>query len=202
MDKNEIFAVIDCQCRLIGELSGEPCKVAPAAMGCFMVGIGAQNAVQQQVSGVRQMNKEEAIEFLKETEKAGLVHNAIYDKGNESSLFVCNCCGCHCGAIFPAKQLNLIGVHPSNYAPKFDNELCSRCETCIKKCPNDAIYHKWPLETDSSDERIVLREEYCLGCGVCAANCPESAIKMVKVRDDIPPERNKIGNKTFVEMIR
>ncbi len=45
IDKNEHFAVIDCQCRLIAELSGETCKVAPASMGCFLVGLAAQNAV-------------------------------------------------------------------------------------------------------------------------------------------------------------
>ncbi len=148
------------------------------------------------------MNKEEAITFLKETEKAGLVHNTIYDKGNESSFFVCNCCGCHCGMLVPAKKFHLKGVHPSNYAPKFDNNLCTRCETCIRKCPNDAIYHKWPLESDSSDERIVLREDYCLGCGVCAANCPQNAIKMVKVRDITPPEQHKVGNKSALDLLR
>ncbi|MHA2288199.1 MAG: hypothetical protein ACXABG_05385, partial [Promethearchaeota archaeon] len=30
IDKNESFAVISCQCRLIGEYTGEPCEVAPA----------------------------------------------------------------------------------------------------------------------------------------------------------------------------
>ena len=206
IDNNEHFAVISCQCRLIGEMSGEPCKVAPAEMGCFITGVGAQNAIQERLVGARKLTKEEAIDFIKETEKAGLVHNAIWDKGNESSVFICNCCGCHCGAIYPSNVLHLnerqYSVQQSNFAPQFNMELCVKCETCLRKCPVDAIYHRWPLESDSSDEKMVLREDKCIGCGICAVNCPKEAIKMMKVRDIEPPERNLIGNKTFTELLQ
>jgi Pyruvate/2-oxoacid:ferredoxin oxidoreductase delta subunit len=203
IDKNEEFAVIPCQCRLIGELSGEPCKIAPSEMGCFIVGLGAQRAIQQ-YPGARKLTKEEAIEFIKETEKAGLVHNTIWDKGYESSHFICNCCSCHCGALYPSNLLHLSekesAVQASNFAPKFNMELCIKCETCLRKCPNGAILHKWPNASDSSDEQMILRKELCIGCGICAVNCPKDAIKMIKVRDIEPPEKNKIGNKTFLEI--
>lgn len=202
IENNEDFTVIPCQCRLIGELSGEPCNVAHSDMGCFIVGLGAQRALTN-TAGARSLTKEEAIDFIKETEKAGLVHNTIWDKGYESSHFICNCCSCHCGAILPSKLLGLSEkegtVQPSNFAPKFDMELCIKCETCIRKCPNGAIYHKWPQESDSSDEKMVLREDFCIGCGICAVNCPKDAIKLVKVRDIEPPDKNMIGNKTFLE---
>ena len=65
---------------------------------------------------------QDPIEFIKETEKAGLVHNTIWDKGYESSHFICNCCSCHCGAIFPSKLLGLSenesAIQRSNFAPK------------------------------------------------------------------------------------
>lgn len=202
IDKHDQFAVITCQCRLIGELSGEPCEVAPAELGCFVAGPAGQMMVDEGVRGARLLNKEEAIEFLKETEKKGLVHNAIFDRGNESSVFFCNCCGCHCGALFPAKIFHEKGAYPSNYSPKYNNELCTKCETCMRKCPNDAIYHRFPIEPDSSDEQMVLKEEMCIGCCICAANCPNDAIKMVKVRDNIPPEKSLIGNKTFTELLQ
>ena len=201
IDKNDVFGVIPCQCRLIGELSGEPCEQAPSEMGCFVAGMAAKMIIAQGVPGARLLNKQEAIDFIKDTEKAGLVHNAVYDKGVTSSFFICNCCSCHCGQLFPGKQLHFKGTYSSNYAPKFDMDLCVKCETCIRKCPNDAIYHKWPLKQDSSDEEIVLRVENCLGCGICAANCPKNAIKLVKVRDNIPPDQFKIGNKTFFELV-
>ena len=201
IDKHDQFASITCQCRLIGELSGEPCEVAPAEMGCFIAGAAAKMMIDAGVRGAKLLNKDEAIEFLKETEKRGLVHNTVFDKGNESSMFVCNCCGCHCGVLFPPK-LFLGASNPSNYSPKMNNELCTKCETCMRKCPQEAIYHKFPMESDSSDERMVVREELCIGCGVCAANCPSDAIKMVKVRDNVAPDKQLIGNKTFVEMLQ
>jgi len=201
ISKHDQFAVITCQCRLIGELSGEPCEVAPAEMGCLVAGPAGKMMVNMGVRGARLLNKEETIEFLKETEKRGLVHNAIFDQGFESSNFFCNCCSCHCGALFPAKIFNEKGVYPSNYFPTFNNELCTKCETCMRKCPKGAIYHKFPIETDSSDEQMVLRAELCIGCGICAVNCPSNAIKMVKVRDNIPPDKQLIGNRTFTEML-
>ncbi len=201
INKHDQFAVITCQCRLIGELSGEPCEVAPAEMGCLVAGLAGKMMVDNGVRGARLLNKEEAIEFLKETEKRGLVHNAIFDQGFESSNFFCNCCSCHCGSLFPAKIFHEKGVYPSNYYPTFNKELCTKCETCVRKCPKGAIYHKFPLEADSSDEQMVLRTELCIGCGICAVNCPSDAIKMVKVRDNIPPEKQLIGNKTFTEML-
>ena len=201
LDKHDQFAVISCQCRLIGELTGEPCDVAPAALGCLVAGPAGKMMVDGHIHGARLLNKEEAIEFLKETEKRGLVHNAIFDKGYESSNFFCNCCKCHCGALYPAKLFHEIGVHQSNYAPQFNNDLCKKCETCMRKCPKEAIYHKFPLKSDSSDEKMILKEEMCIGCGICAANCPNDAIKMKKVRDIIPPDKQLIGNKTFTQML-
>ncbi|MFW9867958.1 MAG: ATP-binding protein [Candidatus Thorarchaeota archaeon] len=204
INKYDKFAVITCQCRLIGELSGEPCEVAPAEMGCFVAGPAGEMMVNAGIRGARLLNKEEAIEFLKETEKHGLVHNAINDKGNESSIFFCNCCSCHCGALYPAKLFHELGSFQSksNYTPKFDNELCTKCEACMRKCPREAIYHQFQNEYTSTKETMVLKEEECIGCGICAANCPDDAIKMVKVRDNIPPDKNMIGTKTFTEMLQ
>ena len=90
-------------------------------MGCLVAGPGAQMMVNMGIRGAKMMNKAEAIEFLKETEKRGLVHNAIFDKGFESSNFFCNCCSCHCGALYPAKLFHEKGVYPSNYTPRFNN---------------------------------------------------------------------------------
>jgi len=41
-----------------------------------------------------------------------------------------------------------------------------------------AIYHKWPDNPDSSDEKMIVLENKCIGCGVCAHHCPENAIHL------------------------
>ena len=67
LEDNEYFMVVPCQCRLIGEMTGEPCEVAPADLGCFVTGVMAEQAIK---SGYPSMTKEEAIEFFKKTEKS------------------------------------------------------------------------------------------------------------------------------------
>ncbi|MFX0012302.1 MAG: 4Fe-4S binding protein, partial [Candidatus Hermodarchaeota archaeon] len=99
---------------------------------------------------------------------------------------ICNCCSCHCGVLLPAKKYDYKGVVETNFVPEFNMELCTKCETCMNKCQNGAIYHLWPSKPDLSDERMKVREELCVGCGICAANCPNSAIKMVKVKNEHP----------------
>ncbi|MHA1730263.1 MAG: ATP-binding protein [Promethearchaeota archaeon] len=199
IDNNDTFAVLDCQCRLIAELNGNPCKIAPKELGCFLVGISAKIFLGKGLA--RELSKEEAIEFIKKTEKAGLIHNCISDKSRESSAFICNCCSCCCGVLSPAKKMGILGVDRSNFLPRFDMEICKKCELCLQKCPNEAIYHKWPDQSDNSDEKMIVREDKCMGCGVCAANCPNDAIKMVKVRNEIPKKKLLIGNKSFSQLI-
>ncbi|MDD1778613.1 MAG: 4Fe-4S binding protein [Candidatus Helarchaeota archaeon] len=179
IDRNDTFAALTCPCRLVGAMSGEPCKVAPPELGCFVVGVAAKLAVQAGFG--RPLTKEQAIEYIKKTEEAGLVHNAM---GSTKDQFysICNCCKCHCGALFPASQtkLRLKMVSPSNYTPKRQPEQCTLCETCLEMCPMEAISHP------SGEDTLIFNPTLCLGCGVCAANCPENAILMVKVREGRP----------------
>jgi Pyruvate/2-oxoacid:ferredoxin oxidoreductase delta subunit/DNA-binding Lrp family transcriptional regulator len=198
IDMYDTFSYIPCQCRLIGELTGDPCELAPSDMGCFLAGSGAESAIAK---GRPNLSKEEAIEYLRKTEKAGLIHNCVADDSIESTLFVCNCCSCHCGGLIASKEHRYSAALVSNYLPRINDDLCTKCETCVKKCPMGAIYHKLPERSDKADEKIMIREEYCLGCGVCATNCPNGAIKLIKVRDNIPTEKFKIGNKFFTDIV-
>ena len=193
INHNDFFAVLPCQCRMIGEINGEPCKVAPVEMGCFITGRGAEAAGR--FGWGKTLNKEEAIEYLKKTEKAGLVHCTSNSKGGEHLAFICNCCSCHCGALKQTKDHRFKTVTPSNYRPKIDSELCVECETCMKKCPMEAISHP-------EEGKMVIDLELCIGCGVCAANCRKEALKLEKTSNIVPPDNNYIGNKLFGRMVR
>ena len=198
INKNDIFATIPCYCRTVGEYSRDPCKVASHEIGCLYGGDAAKYFLNMGVG--RQMTKQEAIEHIKKAEKAGLVHTTVADNSLTCSLFICNCCSCHCVLLRPTKKYRLKTVNPSNFVAKIDKDLCNKCEICLKKCQMDAIFHQWANEPDLSDEHMFIREEFCIGCGVCALNCPNNAIKMEKVRDDDFSNMVKFGNKPLFEL--
>lgn len=190
INENEFFAVVPCQCRYIGELTGEPCSCAPSEMGCFITGRPAQGIATFGYG--KSLTKEEAIDYLKKTEKAGLIHCTSDSKGWEHLMFICNCCPCHCG-IFSPMQLGFKTLVPSNFQPKVDKSDCTYCGFCATKCPRDAIM------VDKAEEKIEIDLERCIGCGLCASNCPRNDIKMEKVQNRVPPDMKRIGDKNFMQ---
>ncbi|MHA1266338.1 MAG: 4Fe-4S binding protein [Candidatus Helarchaeota archaeon] len=196
LDKYDIFCMKPCDCRRIGELSGNPCSIASAEMGCLFCGLAAQFLIERGIG--TPMTKAEALEFIKATEEAGLVHNTL---NTSDPMIICNCCSCHCGTLYPFKSHRVSSVTPSNFHPQFNSDLCIKCEKCLKMCPMGAIYHHWPREADSSDEKMVVRSEFCIGCGVCASNCPKNAITMEKIRDTLPPKQFTIGDKNLLDLL-
>ena len=48
-----------------------------------------------------------------------------------------------------------------------DDSLCTKCGTCARICPNDAIYPP-----------NLIDEKRCIGCGTCVKKCSTGAIKM------------------------
>lgn len=193
INKNDFWAYVPCQCRMIGEMSGEPCDCAPSSLGCLITGRGAQ-ALSNFGWATPLKSKEEAIAYIKKTEKAGLVHLTSNSKGGEHLMFICNCCPCHCGVLMPTKKYGYKTAIPSNFKPKINTELCVECETCMKKCPMDAITHP-------KEGKMDINAATCIGCGLCASNCPKNAITLEKVLDKVPPDQNKIGKKMFMQML-
>ncbi|NVM53357.1 MAG: 4Fe-4S binding protein [Candidatus Helarchaeota archaeon] len=194
INRNDYFVGLRCQCRQVGELAEEPCEKTPSELGCLACGLIAKQLTSMGIG--KELTKEEAIDLIKRAEKAGLVHCGANSSGFETHILICNCCECHCGMLRPTAQHGVPGVQRSNFFPKINPDLCVCCETCAKKCPMTAIFHQWPFEADSSDERMIILEK-CLGCGVCAVNCPKNAIKMERVRDENPPKQFALNINIF-----
>ncbi|NHI90961.1 MAG: 4Fe-4S dicluster domain-containing protein [Candidatus Lokiarchaeota archaeon] len=185
--RNEIFVRLPCQCRVIGEMAGEPCELTHSSEnGCLACGVVAETLTNMGIG--EKISKEEAIKHIREAEKKGLVHNGANSRGFEAYSLICNCCSCHCAMLSPMKKHQTPGIQKSNYRPKINAEICILCDICVKKCPMEAIYHRYPMKSDNSDEKIVVFDNKCIGCGVCAANCNKSAIIMEKVIKKEAPE--------------
>jgi len=141
---------------------------------CMQFGSGAQFIIDRKMG--RQVNKEEALEVLRKSEKAGLVHTSA---NRQEIDYICNCCSCHCVALRnilskpkPGLALN------SGFHPVWDEELCTACGICIDRCPAKAL-------AMGEEDVPVVNLERCIGCGVCATGCPERAIGLVE-RPGIP----------------
>ncbi|MFB0563048.1 MAG: 4Fe-4S binding protein, partial [Candidatus Lokiarchaeia archaeon] len=176
------IAVNPCACRLSENKCDKPIDV------CISFGRFADYMVKHRNG--RYLTKEEASELLEKIEDAGLVHtiNNQQDRPN----FICNCCTCCCILL---KGLSLLHnprtFTKSNFMPQIDPEACRLCETCVKWCPLQALFHHHPHTEDLSDDLIMILEERCIGCGICAHKCPNDAITLVRVREEVPEKTGR-----------
>ncbi len=55
-----------------------------------------------------------------------------------------------------------------------DEEACTLCRLCGRRCPSGAI------KPDRSQSRIMIDRMKCLVCGECVEECPEHALSMAR----------------------
>jgi Pyruvate/2-oxoacid:ferredoxin oxidoreductase delta subunit len=181
IEQNDDIAAAACYCRHAALLRGEDTHGLPMQT-CFSFGRTAQFAVE--CLGAKKLTKKEAHDILDECEEAGLVHmtHNIRDGVN----YLCNCDKWHCYAIKVAlKQPHPAKVFNSGFEPHWDKDACTACETCIDRCPAEAL-----VMGDDDVPQVDLKR--CFGCAVCATGCPEEAIKMRSKTEAVaPPKDNK-----------
>ncbi len=124
-------------------------------------------------TSIREVSLEEARAIVKSNEDAGLVHTGA-----------CFCCTCSCEILFSLKKANrwdLLGK--SRYQAAVDADKCAGCQTCVERCPFDAIEMK--KVPGSKKLKATIIAERCMGCGVCIVGCKQRAMRYELVR---PPE--------------
>lgn len=168
------IAVINCACR-----TKKPCNHPLET--CIVFDYTAEFMVERGYG--RYLSVEEALELLEECEKSGLVHTTVNTQTRP--MLVCNCCTCACITLRGLTELhNPRAFAKSNFLPVRDDETCTTCKKCVDICPMEAnVYH---APHDNEPERILLLEGRCIGCGLCAYHCPNNAIKLAKIKDEVP----------------
>ena len=164
-----VISVADCICRKEAILNDEGCDRPMES--CLHFGAAAEYYIHRGVG--RQITAEEAIKIIEEADKAGLVHAGT----NSTHLGnICNCCPCCCVSMKGIIQKGMPVRKFMNpiFESIIDQELCTGCETCIDRCPVQAI---------SVENTATVDRELCLGCGLCASVCLEEAITL-ELRDD------------------
>ena len=144
----------------------------------------AEYAIEEYGVG-RWITREEALDVLRRSEEAGLVHQVGGDRRNVEAI--CNCCSDCCGILKAFKMLpNPAKYSGSNYISCLDANYCNLCEVCIDRCPMGAI----AVGTDS----VIINTERCIGCGLCTTTCPTEAITLAMKPEDkikLPPSPDR-----------
>jgi len=165
------FGVRKCICRVHRGLAGEPCKY-PAEV-CLV--FGPTEGVFDDDPNSRAITKEEALQILRETEEAGLIHSS--SNVREGHEYICNCCTCCCGFMRSLYKFGIENsVAKSDFYATVDPEMCTGCETCVERCQFDA-----PSLVDSISH---VDQRRCVGCGQCVMTCPSEAMTLVRKSED------------------
>ena len=177
IDKYDSISVGTCYCRHAAKLRDEDVHGMPTDV-CMWFGSMADYAIER--LGSRKLSKPEAIDVLNKSEEAGLIH--MSRNTTEDIEFICNCDRWHCMSVKRVlKQPKPALFFNSGFQPLFDSDLCTACETCIDRCPPEALV----LGDDDVPEVDLDR---CFGCAVCATGCPSEAIVMeTKPGFPVPP---------------
>ena len=179
LEKAKSFAVAKCLCRVQKALVNEPCKYPIEVCLWFSPDEGAF----KDGPNTRVLTKEEALQILRESEEAGLIHSAINIR--EGHDYICNCCTCCCGMMRGIAQLGMENsLAKSDFYVKVDPEICTGCETCVERCQFGV-----PSLVDNTSH---VDQKRCVGCGQCVMSCPSGAMTLVrKPKDQIsPPPRD------------
>ncbi len=177
IQKVATIALVHCPCRTTTQLIGKKRCDHPLEV-CIKFDELAEYVIEKGIG--KKITKEEALQILKESEKAGLVH--LVDNAREGIKHTCNCCGCCCWSVgtIRRKKIPRDVLMATYFLRETDKERCTGCGQCVGICPVQVI----KMEGDFP----VVDKEWCIGCGVCAIPCPSSAIKLVRKSDAIPPK--------------
>jgi NAD-dependent dihydropyrimidine dehydrogenase PreA subunit len=170
IESSDFFAVAHCPCRLAYKMSGKKCD-HPVEV-CLKFNDLARYLVERGIG--REVSKEEALQIVRISEEACLVH--FVDNTGGKINHNCNCCVCACWNVgnIKRRKIRRDDIVATYFMRKTDTDECSGCGDCMDICPVDALKMREDLP--------VVDEKWCIGCGVSATVCPTDAARM-KIRE-------------------
>jgi ferredoxin len=163
---------IPCICRKI--VTGKEQRV------CFLLSLdpgktGIASIVDQSYFGgpdvakFEKVNKQWALDFMKQTERSGMIHTIWTFK----APFIGGLCNCSLSeGCIPMKMYKEVipVVFRAEHIIHVDQDKCVGCKQCMKICHFNAIKFKKNIG------KIEIDEKKCYGCGVCRSVCKKSAL--------------------------
>jgi len=161
------IALLDCGCRTNYHNCEAPLET------CVNLDHHADEAIAQGSNNAREATLEEALEALRASHEAGLVHLAYIMEGEDSPGLICSCCPCCCHTLAGLLRFGLAPhILKSDQISETDVGACTACGVCEERCPFGA--------RRMSDGELLYYEKQCFGCGLCVSTCPIGAIRLVE----------------------
>lgn len=127
-------------------------------------------------AGWRIVTLSEALDVLRRSHEAGLVHLTYRQRDKEISQ-VCSCCACCCWFLNALKNYDYHdAIVASSYVATYDPTLCNGCGVCVERCQFDA----WTEGLEGSNDPISFKSSRCFGCGLCVSTCPTGAVSFLE----------------------
>lgn len=169
------FAVAHCTCRMAAKLMGKGCD-HPLEV-CMKFNELADYLIESGLG--REITRDEALEIVRISEDAGLVHFVDNCKGEP--VHNCNCCGDACWNVGNIRRRKIPRdlIMATYFLRDTDEDSCNGCEACVEICPVAAV--------TMEDGLPVVDADWCIGCGVCVHACASGAARLY-LREDKDPE--------------
>lgn len=165
LENSQRIAVQDCGCKRRLSNCDSPRDV------CLSINYYADEVLESGEYGSREISFEEALEVLRRSHEAGLVHMAYTMKGGKVPFLLCSCCPCCCHTL---GSLVRNGIHTeiltSTYIAEDDPGLCNDCGDCVDRCAFQA--------REMNGGSLAFDSSRCFGCGLCVSICPTEAIRL------------------------
>lgn len=159
MVKSEpLVAIAECYCRRARKIVGKDC--GHPLETCFTFNELAETLLEAGLA--RRIDHDEALQIIRDCEKAGLVHFVDNAEGRIRSL--CNCCPCSCVIFSVIKRGGGNAGGPSRFLVRYSGEDIPGLEACARICPTGAL---------SYNGRLAVDYKKCIGCGLCVNRCRE-----------------------------
>jgi Pyruvate/2-oxoacid:ferredoxin oxidoreductase delta subunit len=159
----KLISIGECGCRKKLRRCNAPLDV------CFSLDSEAEEFVKKGLA--KRASLEEALDALKRSHEAGLVHVTYTFKGKEKPEVICSCCSCCCHSLSALVRFRMPdAVVASKFIADPNPETCMNCGKCVTRCQFKARH----LESG----KVVYDKTRCFGCGVCVSTCPTGSISL------------------------